>query len=231
MIRKDKHVVKHFDRAAGTYDRSITVRHYQSRTLTLILERMPIKSGMRVLELGCGTGTGTLAVAARLNGTGKVTGLDVSPKMLEQARMKLSQTGPSNVKFLLASAHDLDYHTTFDVVFSTNSFHHFSDKDDIFRRVWRALKPNGCFLVQDFCSDFLLMQTVDLLGKLGERAHVGTTTSRQLQRLYRNSGFAEVEVTALKLNRFWGIMIGRGIKPESAFEPEDRKEEQWSDHG
>ena len=214
---KDYRVAEEFDRQASRYDRSLMVRRYQSRTQALVLDHLSIGLGMHVLDLGCGTGTASLAVASRLNGTGKVVGVDVSLKMLQEAQQKLSQSGLTNVEFVLGSAHELEYEATFDVVFSTNAYHHFADKTDIFRRVWRSLKSGGCFWVQDFCSDFLLMRGLDLLGKLGERAHVGTTTSRQLESLYWNTGFMDVEVSPFKLTWFWGIMIGKGVKPQ----PED----------
>jgi len=211
---KDHRVAEEFDRQASRYDRSLTVKRYQSRTQALVLDRLSIRPGMRVLDLGCGTGTAALEIASRLNGTGKVVGVDVSLKMLQEAQQKLSQRGLTNVEFVPGSAHELEYEATFDVVFSTNAYHHFADKTDIFRRVWRSLKSGGCFWVQDFCSDFLLMRGLDLLGKLGERAHVGTTTSHHLKALYRSAGFAGVEVTPIKLNWFWGIMIGKGVRPQ-----------------
>ena len=210
---KDRRVAEEFDRQASRYDRSLTVKRYQSRTQALVLDRLAIRPGMHVLDLGCGTGTATLAVASKLASTGKVVGLDVSPKMLQEARRKLSQSGLTNVEFVLGSAHELAYEATFDVVFSTSAYHHFADKAEIFRRVWQSLKSGSRFWLQDFCSDFLLMRGLDLLGRLGERAHVGTTTSHQLEALYQNTGFADVEVTRFKLNLLWGIMIGKGVKP------------------
>ena len=68
-------------------------------------------------------------------------------------------------------------------------------------------------MLQDFCRDFWLMRFVDLMGKIGERAHVGTTTSDELCELFLISGFVDVNVETIKLNWLWGIMIGRGMKP------------------
>jgi ubiquinone/menaquinone biosynthesis C-methylase UbiE len=210
--RQDEYVAAEFDRQARRYDDSLTVRSFQSRTQSLVLEKMRIEKGMHVLDLGCGTGTATLEIASRLEGTGRVVGLDLSEKMLGQAGRKLAELGYANVEFVLGSASDLSYESCFDYVISTNVFHHFGDKAGVFSRVWWSLKPGGCFLVQDICDDFVLMKAVDFAGKIGERAHVGSTTALGLRELFARAGFVDVEVQAQKLNWFWGIMVGKGSR-------------------
>jgi arsenite methyltransferase len=208
----DEYVAKEFDRAAKHYDDSRVVKSFQRRTQALVLGDMHIEKGMNILDLGCGTGWATLGIASRLEGTGRVVGLDLSEKMLEQAERKLAELGYANVEFILQSASALNYDGDFDHVLSTNALHHFADKADVFSRVYRSLKPGGVFVVQDICDDFVLMRALDFLGKLGERAHVGSTTSQGLKELLISAGFPDVEVTTMKLNWFWGIMIGKGTK-------------------
>jgi ubiquinone/menaquinone biosynthesis C-methylase UbiE len=210
--QQDKYVAAEFDRQARRYDDSLTVRSFQSRTQSLVLEKMRIEKGMHVLDLGCGTGTVTLEVASRLEGTGRVVGLDLSEKMLGEAERKLAELGYTNVEFVLGRASVLGYKACFDYVLSTNAFHHFGDKEGVFSQVWRSLKPGGCFLVQDICDDFILMKVVDSAGKIGERAHVGSTTSLGLRELLASAGFVDVEVQVQKLNWFWGIMVGKGSR-------------------
>jgi ubiquinone/menaquinone biosynthesis C-methylase UbiE len=210
--RHDKCVAEEFDRQAGHYDDSLTVSSFQHRTQALVVGQMRVEKGMHMLDLGCGTGTATLEIASRLEGSGKVIGLDLSEKMLEQAERKLAELGYTNVAFVLQSASELDYDGCFDYVLSTNAFHHFADKQELFARVYRSLRPGGVFVVQDICDDFVLMKAVDLAGKIGERAHVGSTTSQGLRQLLVSAGFSEVEVEASKLNWFWGIMIGKGVR-------------------
>jgi ubiquinone/menaquinone biosynthesis C-methylase UbiE len=212
--RHDKYIAKEFDRAAERYDDSHVVRSYQRRTQALIVDDLRIERGMRVLDLGCGTGTATLEIASRLEGTGRVVGLDLSEEMLEQAKQKLTELGYTNVEFVLQSASDLNYDECFDHVVSTNAFHHFADKQDVFARVYKSLRPGGIFMVQDICDDFVLMKALDFLGKLGEKAHVSSTTSRELRDLLISTGFSDVEVKTTKLNWFWGIMIGKGVKQD-----------------
>lgn len=50
-----------------------------------------IQEGMHVLDLGCGTGTATLKIASRLEGTGKIVELNLSEEMLKRAEKKLAE--------------------------------------------------------------------------------------------------------------------------------------------
>jgi len=210
--RHEGYTVKEFNRSAGGYDESQLVKSFQRRTQNLIINRMQLEKGMSILDLGCGTGLGTIDIAARLEGSGKVIGLDLSDKMIEQAKKKLTIFNFNNVIFEVGSGSSLDYVDYFDYVLSTNAFHHFYRKEEIFSRVYKALKQKGSFIIQDICDDFFMMEIVDIAGKIGERAHVGSTTSEELKELFLSTGFKNVEIEKKKLNWFWGIMIGEGKK-------------------
>jgi ubiquinone/menaquinone biosynthesis C-methylase UbiE len=210
--KQDEYVAQEFNRQAKNYDNSGLVKSYQRRTQDLVIEDMRLEKGMNILDLGCGTGEATLEIASRLEGTGKVIGLDLSEKMIEVAKQKLTKLAYTNVDFIVGSASDLDYDGYFDYVLSTNAFHHFDNKIEVFSKVWKALKYQGAFLAQDICDDFILMKLLDYLGRLGEKAHVGSTTSQGMRELLISANFSEVEVKILKLSWFWRIMIGKGIK-------------------
>jgi len=214
MNRKDRdeYVAREFDRTAASYDESRLFRSYQRRTQLLVISRIPVEKGHTVLDLGCGTGEGTIDIARKLEGTGRVIGMDLSEKMIEQAKRKLDSFPYDNVDFFVGSGASLDYNGYFDFVFSTNAFHHFENKEEIFSRIWKSLRDDGMFIVQDICDDYFLMKLVDLAGKIGERAHAGSTTSRALHSLFASSGFTDIDIEKTKLNRFWGIMIGRGTR-------------------
>jgi ubiquinone/menaquinone biosynthesis C-methylase UbiE len=209
----DQYVAEEFNRAAAGYDDSRLVRTYQHRVQALVVDSLDLRKGMNVLDLGCGTGWATLEIASRLEGTGRVVGLDLSEGMIEQARKELPRFRYDNVEFVLQSASSLNCAGCFDYVISTNAFHHFADKEGVFARVWRSMKAGGSFVIQDYCRDFFLMRVVDQMGKIGEKAHVGTTRSTELGELFLTQGFVDVHVETVKLNWLWGIMIGRGMKP------------------
>jgi len=217
-----KHVrrtAKHFDRQAAGYDRSHTVRRFQSRALMCVLSYIDLRPGMCVLDLGCGTGSGTLEIARRVGPSGMVVGLDASSRMIEEAERKSGSRNSGNVSFVVGPAEDLDQEQAFDVAICTNAFHHFLDKASVFRRVLHALRPGGTFLIEDICNDSWKMRALDWLGRIGERAHVGSARSSDLKRLMESEGFVEAAVEHVRLTWLWEIMIGQGRRPGSGIMP------------
>lgn len=210
--KHDKYVAQTFDRQASWYDSSSTADTYQRPSQRMALDEMQLEPGMHVLDLGCGTGTGTLAIASKLRGTGRVVGIDLSEKMIAEANKKRSASLYQNVTFRVGSGHELQDKNTFDYVVSTNAFHHFYKKEKIFSRIYRALKNQGQFIIEDFCDDFPLMRLFDTVGKIFERGHAGSTTSQGLSVLLAEAGFVETALSTSKLTWFWGIMIGKGRK-------------------
>jgi ubiquinone/menaquinone biosynthesis C-methylase UbiE len=215
---KDHEIARKFDEDAESYDDSRLVKSYQRRVQRLVISRMAIEKGMNVLDLGCGTGQGTIDIALKLEGTGNVIGIDLSAKMIEQAQKKLTDFKYGNVKFTVGSAGSIEYRDCFDYVFSTNAFHHFENKEAIFKNIRGSLKQNGVLIVQDICDDYFPMQLLDLAGKLGQKEHVGSMKSKELENLFLTTGYSDVEVEKVKFTWFWGIMIGKGTRRDNQIE-------------
>jgi protein-L-isoaspartate(D-aspartate) O-methyltransferase len=216
--QQEEYVAKEFDRAAKGYDESRIVKSFQRRAQILVIDKMHLEKGMKILDLACGTGWGTIDIASKLEGTGEVIGLDLSEKMIDQAKQKLVDFAFENVEFKVGSGSSLDYEDYFDLVLSTNAFHHFARKKEILSEVYRSLKCGGTLIVQDICNDYLLMRLLDFAGKIGERAHAGSSTSEELKRLFLATGFVNIEIEKVKLNWFWKIMIGKGDRPSAKLE-------------
>jgi ubiquinone/menaquinone biosynthesis C-methylase UbiE len=209
---RNEYIAREFDRAAKSYDDSRFVNSYQRRTQTLTINTMHIEKGMNILDLGCGTGRGTIDIAEKLEGSGKIVGLDLSEAMVRKARQNLAGFQYTNVEFQVGSGNTLDIENQFDFVLSTNAFHHFDKKEEIFARVRKSLKHNGVFVIEDVCNDYFQMKMVDVAGKISGKAHIGSTTSEGLRNLFLTTDYTDVEVTKIKFNWFWGIMIGRGTR-------------------
>ena len=101
------------------------------------------EAGDAVLDVGCGTGASTLAVAGRVS-DGSVVGVDISRPLLDRARSRAEAAEIDNASFLLADAQTHRFPAGgFDVVISRLGMMFFQDPVAAFRNVGRALRSGG----------------------------------------------------------------------------------------
>ena len=103
-----------------------------------------LAAGERVLDLGSGAGTDSLVAAQMVGPDGSVTGIDMTPGMLDRARRAASELGVANVTFIEGEAEQLPFDdATFDVVISNGVIDLIPDKDAVFAELHRVLVPGG----------------------------------------------------------------------------------------
>lgn len=120
----------------------------------LVVREARLEDGMRVLDVGSGTGTLALRLKTVVGDQGSVVGIDASPEMIEIAEKKAQKQG-ATIDFRLGLAEELPFdEAAFDRVTSTLVFHHLPDdvKLTSLREIRRVLVPGGRLVVADFAS-------------------------------------------------------------------------------
>lgn len=145
-------VKEHFETEACEFDQIILrlIPYYREMVEALVFalpfgEDAPI----RVLDLGCGTGTVAKRVLERFP-SATVTCLDFSAKMIDMAKLKLA--GYSRTEYTVADFRDLSWRKSFDAAVSSLALHHLvtdEEKRDFYGRVRAGLEPGGCFYNAD----------------------------------------------------------------------------------
>ena len=105
--------------------------------------------GERVLDLGCGAGTDSFVAAQMVGQSGRVTGIDMTPEMLAEARASAAEMG-ANVEFVEGEVERLPFaDESFDVVISNGVIDLVPDKDAVFGEISRVLAPGGRIQIAD----------------------------------------------------------------------------------
>jgi SAM-dependent methyltransferase len=107
------------------------------------MDRARLVPGEHVLDVGCGCGTTTLALARRVGPNGSATGIDISSVMLERARQIAAQAGLSNIHFENADAQTHAFAGDFDALFSRFGIMFFAQPEAAFANLHSALHPGG----------------------------------------------------------------------------------------
>ena len=114
-----------------------------ARYLKPFLVAAAIEPTAHVLDVGCGNGL-TTREAGRLASAGSATGVDLSARMLDQARRRAAADGLANVSFVQADVQIADLgEARYDRVISRNGVMFFGDPVAAFANLARALKPGG----------------------------------------------------------------------------------------
>jgi trans-aconitate methyltransferase len=125
------------------------------------LSKLHLSGDERILDIGCGDGKLTAALARRVP-RGSVVGIDSSREMIEFAGKKFPSSENRNLSFVRGDATALPYREEFDVAVSFSCLHWVSDHRAVQKGIARSLKPGGRSLLH-FGGKGNARATLDLL--------------------------------------------------------------------
>ena len=147
------------------------------------------------MDIGSGGGIDAFLAARKVGPTGRVIGVDMTPAMLERARATASKNGYQNVEFRQGQAEALPVgDETVDVILSNCVINLTEDKGQVFREVFRVLKPGGRLEVSDMVTSGAL--PLQARQDAGEWAGCvsGALPEQEYLDLIAQAGFGEVVV-------------------------------------
>jgi len=190
---KQKKTVAFFSGWAGSYEKGLSERWFRSvhAEVIRVIDPKPTDS---VLDVGCGTGRALRRLAAIVD-SGRLAGVDLSEKMIEEAVDKAG--GIDNLEYHVASADDLPFdHGTFDYVTSMNSFHHYPDQRKALGEMIRVLKNQGSVYIADMTGHILPCPIAgNKIWNMIERPfapQVNALSRRDFRKLFQDAGLADV---------------------------------------
>ncbi|RPJ01868.1 MAG: methyltransferase domain-containing protein [Chloroflexi bacterium] len=143
------------------------------RYMRPIWDRIGIRPGECVLELGPGPGAFTVSAAQRTGAEGRVIAVDIQPAMIAQVQDRVRETGLSNVQTHVASAHALPLDDgSVDRAFLITVLPEIPEPGRALAELYRVLRPGGSLSVTEefFDPDYLfLRETVRLVEAAGFR--------------------------------------------------------------
>ena len=121
------------------------------------IERSGIEKGMKVLDLGCGSGAFTPFIARTVGERGKVYALDIQTDMLKQLKRKLARPENrdiKNIKIIEGNAYELPFDNgSLDLVNMITVLQEIPDRNRALQEANRVLKPGGLFAVTELFPD------------------------------------------------------------------------------
>jgi demethylmenaquinone methyltransferase / 2-methoxy-6-polyprenyl-1,4-benzoquinol methylase len=234
MLTKEERVHSVFEKISDQYDYMNDLISFKqhNRWRNDTMKRISVKPGDNCLDVCCGTGEWTFALAEAAGKSGHVTGLDFSENMLKVGREKLKKRSLPQVAFVHGNAMELPFgDNTFDVVTIGFGLRNVPDYFQALKEMARVVKPGGRVVCLETSHPtvpifkqvfkFYFTYIMPVFGKLFAKSYQEYSwlqesteaflTKEELKDLFQKSGLTEVEVKSYALG---AAAMHTGKKPQ-----------------
>jgi ubiquinone/menaquinone biosynthesis C-methylase UbiE len=164
--------------------------HSPGEALRLYCELTGISAPDSVLDVACGPGLVACEFATIAR---HVTGIDITPAMIEQAQKLQAERGLTNLTWQVGEATPLPFgNVSFSLVFSRFSFHHFINPAKVLREMMRVCAPGGRVAVVDVALPPDKADAYNRMEKLRDPSHTRALTIGEFTTMALEVGMQEV---------------------------------------
>jgi SAM-dependent methyltransferase len=172
-----------------------------------LFERAGIAPGMRVLDIGSGSGDVAFLAARRVGTEGSVVGADRDPAQVAFAEQRARAKGLTNVRFVVGDFRAIELDASVDAIVGRLVLMYAADPLDALRRALRHLRPGGVIALQESVIDYEGPVLVEPPGCLAARAVE-----------WFRAGFRHAGVQPRMGMRLHGLMRSAGLDPAPEIE-------------
>jgi SAM-dependent methyltransferase len=179
-----EHILDQFTRQAVPFATAAAIRNEDA--LNRIVKMAEAGPSDAVLDVACGPG---LLVCAFARVVRQVTGIDLTPAMLEQARGLQRQQGLENITWQEGDVLPLPYaNGCFSIVSTRFAFHHFLDPLAVLKEMRRVCRPGGRVVVADSAPVANKADAFNRMERLRDPSHVRALSPEELRALFADAG-------------------------------------------
>jgi SAM-dependent methyltransferase len=164
--------------------------HSAEDSMRLTLDMAGVGPDDNVLDIACGPG---LVACAFARVARRVTGVDLVPAMIEQAKQRQADMGLSNLDWVTGDVLPLPFASgAFTLVLSRYAFHHLEDPAGVLSEMARVCAPGGRVAVIDFDMPPEKAAAFDRLEQLRDPSHVHALSLPELRAMFTTAGLTEL---------------------------------------
>ncbi len=154
-----------------------------------------IKKGDVVVDLGSGAGNDCFIARHEVGASGKVIGIDFTPKMIERARINAEARGFNNVEFREGDIEHMPITSNVtDVIVSNCVLNLVPNKDGVFKEIFRVLKPGGHFSISDVVLEGSLPEGLQKEAEMYAGCVSGAIQKNVYLELIHTNGFENITI-------------------------------------
>ena len=168
-----------------------------SQSMQMLIELSGVSKTEDVLDVACGPGLVACEFALHAR---NVTGIDITPQMIEQAEKRQQDKGLTNLTWQVGDVLPLPFaDSLFSVVITRYSFHHLLQPAAVLAEMLRVCRPGGRVMVIDVVHPPEKVDAFDCLEKLRDPSHVHALTFSEMASIVDASGLTNVRTSQYKV--------------------------------